>query len=105
MVPTSTGLLVTATAALVVAFVARWVYTGGYAHLTKKRVTFSAVILVAVASVSHVYIRQQWLRYLKNQALTEAAIFVSKSQDFDSASSATLSLIQEVELVSRGYRM
>ncbi|KAK4132501.1 hypothetical protein BT67DRAFT_450934 [Trichocladium antarcticum] len=104
-VPTSTGLLATATAALVVAFVARWVYSGRYAHLTRRRVAFSAVVLVAVASVSHVYIRQQWLRYLKNQALTEASIFVSRSHDFDSASSATLLLIQEVELVSRGYRI
>ena len=103
--PTSTGLLVTAAAALVVAWVVRWVYTGGYVHLTKKRVGFTAIMLVAVASVSHVYIRQQWLRYLKNQALAEVKSFVAKSQDFDSASSAALSLIQEVELVSRGYRM
>lgn len=105
LVPTSTGLLATAAAALVVAWVVRWVYTGGYAHLTKKRVAFSAAMLVAVASVSHIYIRQQWLRYLKKQALAEVNTFVSKSHDFDSASSATLSLIQEVELVSRGYRM
>jgi hypothetical protein len=103
--PTSTGLLVTAAAALVVAWAARWVYSGGYAHLTKKRVSFSALVLVAVAAVSQAYLRQQWLRYLRNQALVEVTCFVSKSQDFDSASSAALSLVQEVELVSRGYRL
>ncbi|KAL2263408.1 hypothetical protein VTK26DRAFT_6950 [Humicola hyalothermophila] len=102
---TPTGLLVTAAAALVVALVVKWVYSGGYVHLTKKRVGFTAIMLVAVASVSHVYLRQQWLRYLKNQALAEVKTFVSRSQDFDSASSAALSLIQEVELVSRGYRI
>ncbi|KAL2022766.1 hypothetical protein VTK56DRAFT_4582 [Thermocarpiscus australiensis] len=104
-VPTSTGLLATAAAALAVAWVVRWLYTGGYAHLTKKRVAFTAAILIAVACVSHAYIRQQWLRYLRNQALNEVTTFVSRSQDFDSASSAALLLIQEVELVSRGYRL
>jgi len=103
--PTSTGVLATAAAALVVAWVVRWVYSGGYAHLTKKRVSFSALILVAVAVVSQAYLRQQWLRYLRDQALAEVTTFVARSQDFDSASSAALSLIQEVELVSRGYRM
>jgi len=98
-------LLATAAAALVVAWVVRWIYSGGYAHLTKKRVSFSALVLVAVAAISQAYIRQQWLRYLRNQALAEVATFVSKSQDFDSASSAALLLVQEVELVSRGYRM
>lgn len=103
--PTSTGLLATAAAALVVAWVARWIYTGGYAHLTKKRVTFTALILLAVGAVSQAYLRQQWLRYLRNQALGEVTTFVTRSQDFDGASSAALSLVQEVELVSRGYRM
>jgi hypothetical protein len=103
--PTSTGLIATAATALLVAWMVRWVYSGGYSNLTKKRVAFSAAFIVAVAVVSQVYIRQQWLRYLRNQALNEVTSFVSKSQDFDSASSAALSLIQEVELVSRGYRM
>lgn len=102
---TSTGMLATAAAALAVAWVVSWVYSGGYAHLTKKRVTFGAAVLVAVGLVSHVYLRQQWLRHLRNQALSEVSAFVSRSQDFDSATSAALSLIQEVELVSRGYRM
>ncbi|KAK4145447.1 Mysoin-binding motif of peroxisomes-domain-containing protein [Dichotomopilus funicola] len=104
-VPTSTGLLATAAAALVVAWVARWIYTGGYAHLTKKRVTFTALILLAVGAVSQAYLRQQWLRYLRNQALGEVTTFVARAQDFDGASSAALSLVQEVELVSRGYRI
>ncbi|EGS18085.1 uncharacterized protein CTHT_0061000 [Thermochaetoides thermophila DSM 1495] len=103
--PSSTGLFATAAAAVVVAWVVKYLFSGGLAHLTKKRVAISAVILIAVASVSHAYLRQQWLRYLRNQALNEVTIFVSRSQEFDSASSAAISLIQEVELVSRGYRI
>lgn len=37
--------------------------------------------------------------------MAEITAFVAKSQDFDGASSAAVSLVQEVELVSRGYRM
>jgi len=103
--PTTTGVLAAAAAALVVAWMVKWVHSGGWAHLTKKRVSFTALVLVAVAVVSQAYLRQQWLRYLRNQALSEVTTFVSKSQDFDSACSAALSLVQEVELVSRGYRM
>ncbi|KAL2170081.1 hypothetical protein VTG60DRAFT_5353 [Thermothelomyces hinnuleus] len=103
--PTTTGVLAAAAAALVVAWMVKWVHSGGWAHLTKKRVTFTALVLVAVAVVSQAYLKQQWLRYLRNQALSEVATFVSRSQHFDSACSAALSLIQEVELVSRGYRI
>jgi hypothetical protein len=73
--------------------------------MAEKRVIFAAVLLVAGGFLSQIYIRQQWLRYLRNQTLAEVTAFVTKSQDFDSASSAALALIQEVELVSRGYRM
>ncbi|KAM7224292.1 Vezatin [Rhypophila decipiens] len=104
-VPTSTGLLVTAVGAVLVAWIISWVYTGGYSHLTKKRVIFAAFLLVATVLVGNVYVRQRWLKYLRDQALAEVNTFVSRSQDFDSASSAALSLIQEVELVSRGYRL
>ncbi|KAK0632354.1 Mysoin-binding motif of peroxisomes-domain-containing protein [Immersiella caudata] len=105
VVPTSTGIVATAVGALLAAWIISWVYYGGYSHLTKKRVVFAAVILVGGASVSHIYIRQQWLRYLRQQAMAEVTKFVSSSQDFDSVSSAALSLVQEVELVSRGYKI
>ncbi|KAK3336567.1 Mysoin-binding motif of peroxisomes-domain-containing protein [Cercophora scortea] len=105
VVPTSTGLLATAAGALTMAWILSWVYYGGYANLTKKRVVFGAVVLIGAGLLAHVYIRQQWLRYLRDQALAEVTTFVSRSQDFDSASAAALSLIQEVELVSRGYRI
>lgn len=80
-------------------------YAEGLSHLTKKRVLFTVGLLIAAAILSHAYIRQQWLRYLREQAMAEITAFVAKSQDFDGASSAAVSLVQEVELVSRGYRM
>lgn len=64
------------------------------------------MILTAVAAgVIQVFLRRQWLRYRRHQALSEVSDFVSHAQDFDSATAAAISLIQEVELVSRGYRL
>ncbi|KAK3986881.1 Vezatin [Cladorrhinum sp. PSN332] len=105
VVATSTGLLATAAGALVVAWAVSWVYSGGYALLTKRRIAISLAVIAGLGLVSHVYIRQQWVRYLRNQTLAEVSTFISKSQDFDGASSAAILLIQEVELVSRGYRL
>lgn len=103
--PTTTGLILTASGAVIVAWLVSWVYSGGYAHLTKKRVLVTVALLVIAAIFSRAYIKHQWLRYLQEQAVTEVSTLVSRSQDFDSASSAAAALIQEVELVSRGYRM
>jgi hypothetical protein len=103
--PTTTGLILTASGALVLAWLVSWVYSGSYSHLSKKRVLVTAGLLVVAAVLSHAYVKQQWLRYLREQAVEEVSTFVSRSQDFDSASSAAAALIQEVELVSRGYRM
>lgn len=103
--PTTTGLILTASGAVILAWLVSWVYSGGYAHLTKKRVLVTVALLVVAAIFSRAYIKHQWLRYLQEQAVTEVSTLVSRSQDFDSASSAAAALIQEVELVSRGYRM
>lgn len=105
VVPTSTGIFTTAAGALLVAWIISWVYYGGYSHLTKKRVVVAGLILVAGGLSSHVFMRHQWLRYIREQAVAEVTRFISKSQDFDSATSAAISLIQEVELVSRGYKL
>ncbi|EON96922.1 putative proliferating cell nuclear antigen protein [Phaeoacremonium minimum UCRPA7] len=104
-IPTEAGLLLTAAGALILAWVISWLCGGGYSHLTKKRVVFFVGLVVVVAVLSHTYVRQQWLRYVREQAVAEMSSFVTKSQDFDSAASAAVALIQEVELVSRGYRI
>lgn len=91
-------------------FSAAWVAAGGLVSLTRRRLVFlaftlAAVALAAVALVAPVYFKRQWLRYRRDQSLAEVSSFVAMSQDLDSATGAAISLIQEVELVSRGYRM
>lgn len=104
-IPSQTGLLLTAVGALGLAWFISWLYGGGITNLTKKRVVVFVVVFAVAGVASQAYIRQQWLRYVREQTLVEISTFVSKAQDFDSASSAAVALIQEVELVSRGYRL
>lgn len=99
------GIFASVLGALGVAIVLSWILGKAPAYVTTKRLVFLAVILVAAVLVGKVYMRRQWLRYRREQSLTEITTFVSQSQDFDSAAGAALALIQEVELVSRGYRM
>lgn len=63
------------------------------------------VLLVAFAVTSYAYMRRQWLQYLRQQSLAEISEFVAEAQTFDTSLAAALTLVQEVELVSRGYRM
>jgi hypothetical protein len=104
-VSTPSGLAVTAAGALAVAILIRWVYEGGVVNLTKKRFFFSVIILTLAVLIGFAYIRHQWLRYVRESALKEVRTFVFRSQDYDSAASGAVGLVQEVELVSRGYRM
>jgi len=62
-------------------------------------------LFVVTATMVYAYARLRWLQYLRHQAVDCATLLVSSAQDFDASASATITLIQEVELVSRGYRM
>jgi hypothetical protein len=63
------------------------------------------VIVGLLAVVSYAYMRRQWLQYLRQQTLAEISEFIVKGQEFDAAAGGALALVQEVELISRGYRM
>lgn len=53
----------------------------------------------------YAYITRQWLQYLRRNAIDTVSSFVENLQSFESSSTSLLGLIQEMELVSRGYRM
>lgn len=63
------------------------------------------ILCAAGVLLGQVYMKRQWLRYRRSQSLSEITAFVEISRNYDSTSGAALSLIQEVELVSRGYRL
>ncbi|CAG7556993.1 unnamed protein product, partial [Fusarium equiseti] len=96
------GIIASVLAALAVAVVLSWVLGSG---VTKKRLIFLLLLCAAGALLGQIYMKRQWLRYRRSQSLSEITSFVEHSHNFDSATGAALSLIQEVELVSRGYRL
>ncbi|KAI6382956.1 hypothetical protein MCOR25_000463 [Pyricularia grisea] len=99
------GLVLTVAGAFALAWIISWLRAGGLSHLTKQKFVVGLVVLLLFALVGHFFIRHRWQKYLREKTLTELNTFVSTSQHFDGAISAAVSLIQEVELVSRGYRI
>ncbi|KAL2885411.1 proliferating cell nuclear antigen [Ceratocystis lukuohia] len=91
--------------AITIAFLIPWLASGGAGALSKRRIFLIALIITAAALISPVYFKQQYLKLRRDQALVEVSNFVTHAQSFDSASGAAIALIQEVELVSRGYRL
>ena len=65
----------------------------------------SLVALLISVVIIYAYMRRQWLQYLRQQTISEISIFVGIAQEFDHVAAGAMTLVQEVELVSRGYRL
>ncbi|KFY40688.1 hypothetical protein V494_03383 [Pseudogymnoascus sp. VKM F-4513 (FW-928)] len=99
------GAVVTASVAFGVSWMIRWGSAGqNWISITLRCIIIAAMV-VAAAIIGQAYLRRKWLQYLREQNIAEATRLVGQTQDLDSAVAAALSLIQEVELVSRGYRL
>jgi hypothetical protein len=72
---------------------------------SKGRSLLVLVVFAAVATAVYGYMRRQWLQYLRQEAVEGASAVVTNLQAFEASTSSALALIQEVELVSRGYRL
>ncbi|KAJ2900288.1 hypothetical protein MKZ38_002506 [Zalerion maritima] len=101
----TTGVLLAVASACIIAWFSSWVYQGGISALSRKRTSVIFVFFGVIVFLLVAHAKRQRLRHLRDQALTELSAFVSTSQDFDSATGAAIALIQEVEVVSRGYRL
>ena len=97
------GVGVTAFFSFALAGLIHWTRSASSPGGSKRRFVLLPFLMVVLAIVSYAYMRRQWLQYLRQQTLAETTEFLAKSQDFDTAVAGTLTLIQEVELVSRGY--
>ena len=102
---TLAGVAVTASFAFALAWLINWTRGSGSSAAGKGRMVIFLALLVGFAMISYAYMRRQWLQYLRQRSLAEISEFVAKAQEFDTVVAGTLTLVQEVELVSRGYRM
>ncbi|KAB8262020.1 Mysoin-binding motif of peroxisomes-domain-containing protein [Aspergillus pseudonomiae] len=73
--------------------------------LNPRKVGVLLVLVPVIGVLFYAFAKRQWLKYLRHQAVDAAGFFIGYAQGFDSAASASVVFIQEVELVSRGYRI
>jgi len=104
-VPSPRGLALTATTAFALAWSIRWLMSRAIADYSVSTILLSLSIIGVSAVMLYYYFRRQWLRYLRIQAIESASSLTSTAQDFDAAASTGITLVREVELVSRGYNM
>lgn len=98
-----TGAVLTAATAFTLVWLVHWARRKS--GFSKARFVVVLVIFVVVATASYGYVRRQWLQTLRQQAVENASALVTNLQAFEASTSSALALIQEVELVSRGYRL
>ncbi|EME38335.1 hypothetical protein DOTSEDRAFT_75773 [Dothistroma septosporum NZE10] len=105
--PTVKATLYGAAAAAAVALALAWLlqYSRARRVWTKSRVTLVLTVFVVAAFLGYQYMRREWLKTLRHQAVESVSVLANNWQAFELSSSSTLSFIQEVELVSKGYRL
>lgn len=99
------GISVTATAAFAIAWAINSLRSAGLEIIGYKKTSLASAILFLFVAGLYCHFRRQWLKYLRSQAIHNACTLVANAQSFDTAASSAITFIQEVELVSRGYRM
>lgn len=98
------GAAISAAVAFALVWIIHWA-RGTNNTFSMSRLYFVIGAGVLAGLLCYGYIRRQWLQHLRHQALSTSSDFVTNAQAFAATSTATLTMIQEVELVSRGYRM
>ncbi|KAF4216488.1 hypothetical protein CNMCM8980_006686 [Aspergillus fumigatiaffinis] len=99
------GAVVTASTSFSIAWLVHWSRSRTGSGFNPRKVGVLLVLVPVLGVLFYAFARRQWLKYLRHQAVDAAVVFISNAQSFDSAASASVVFIQEVELVSRGYRI
>jgi len=99
------GVLVTSSLAFGLTWLVHWARGGYNRAFRNSRVLILLVAIACSTIVIYAYMRRQWLQYLRQQTISEITTFIGIAQEFDHVAAGAMNLVQEVELVSRGYRM
>ncbi|TLD25803.1 hypothetical protein E2P81_ATG09460 [Venturia nashicola] len=100
---TVTGALLTATTSFATVWLIHWSKAQPEFNKGRTLVVICGFLILAILLYS--YARRQWLHYLRQNAVMAASNLITNLKAIDASTSAGLSLVQEVELVSRGYRL
>ncbi len=104
-VPSPYGLLFTGVAAFALALSIRWLHKRAATGFFRTGSLVTPLVVIVALVIFYYCFRRQWLHYLRSQAVENASTLTTNAQEFDAAAFAGITLIQEVELVSRGYNM
>jgi len=99
------GILLAAVAASPILYILRSIRTGWSSGISLVALLLLSCAVAVVGSLLYAYARRQWLKNLRRQAVLAASKFVAAMQDYETAAAALLTFVQEVELVSKGYRL
>ncbi|KAL2813800.1 Mysoin-binding motif of peroxisomes-domain-containing protein [Aspergillus cavernicola] len=99
------GAFVTASTSFSIAWLLHWSRPRTGTGLNTRKVGVLLVLVPVIGVLFYAFAKRQWLKYLRHQAVDAAVLLIGNAQGFDSAASASVVFIQEVELVSRGYRI
>ncbi|KAL1970580.1 hypothetical protein VTN77DRAFT_4224 [Rasamsonia byssochlamydoides] len=99
------GAVVTAATSFSIVWLIHWGRSRNGPGLNPRRVVVLLILLPLIGVIFYAFARRQWLKFVRHQAVQAASLFIGNAQSFDSAASASVVFIQEVELVSRGYRI
>jgi hypothetical protein len=99
----TTGATLTGATAFLLVWLVHW--SRRQPGVSKGRWLLVLAVTTAVATAVYGYMRRQWLQYLRQDAVEGASAIVTNLQAFEASTSSALAFIQEVELVSRGYRL
>ncbi|MCJ1455073.1 hypothetical protein MMC28_005427, partial [Mycoblastus sanguinarius] len=102
-VPTRLGLSLTGATAFALAWLVRWLHSKAAMNHSSSHLCLLLLIGAITSVILYYYFRRQWLHYLRIQAVESASSFIGSAQTFDAVAFAGTTLVQEVELVSRGY--
>jgi hypothetical protein len=99
------GAAVTAVVAFTAVWLVHWARSAKGGYISRSRIALVATIFALIALVAYAYVRRQWLKYLRHQAVDAATKLTNNWQAVEISSTGALQFIQEVELVSKGYRL
>jgi hypothetical protein len=102
---TVNGVAVTTTLPFTIAWLIHWAVSARSGEIGWSRLMVLIVALIASISFLYVYARKQRLHNLRQNAVKSLTALTTNFEALEVSSSTALTMIQEVELVSRGYRL
>ncbi|MCJ1438778.1 hypothetical protein MMC27_008168 [Xylographa pallens] len=99
------GIYLTAGAAFAFVLAIHWARSVIRTYSSGWRLLLVTAIFALAAIALYTFYRSQYLLYVRNQAISSATSLVENAHGLDATTSAAITLVQEVELVSRGYRI